>query len=140
MQVQSVNYRNNQPKFGAIFKFDAKYSKMQYKIMNSITDDLRKNVTDLNFESIEKQYEKQGYDFIFYPEKDNQLTLRSYFNLKKVGIGQYKTGYYLKNNSFFIGTYNYKNNFKLSDLKNIIKEPELNNEKIQETISIIKTI
>ncbi len=121
MQVQAVNTQNNQTSFGAIFyPKNIKFNKVQEPIAETIKNALREPLQIFKGETAEGFYKSKGYDFGIEPYWTDSVHLTAYKGMEETGTGVDRR--YTYSDKLYIGEYDKKSEFRVSDIETRIKD------------------
>ena len=121
MQVQAINTQNNQTSFGAIFyPKNIKFNKVQEPIAETIKNALREPLQKFKGETAEGFYKSKGYDFGIEPYWTDSVHLTAYKGMEETGTGVDRR--YTYSDKLYIGEYDKKSEFRVSDIETRIKD------------------
>lgn len=135
MQVQAINSQNNQTltptlsqrargkdvSFGAIFyPKNIKFNKVQEPIAETIKNALREPLQIFKGETAEGFYKSKGYDFGIEPYWTDSVHLTAYKGMEETGTGVDRR--YTYSDKLYIGEYDKKSEFRVSDIEKGIKD------------------
>lgn len=121
MQVQAVNTQNNQPSFGAIYQpKNIKFNKVQEPIAETIKNALREPMQNFKGETAEGFYKSKGLDFEIAPHSSESVSLSAYKRMEETGTGVDRR--YTYSDKLYIGEYDKKSEFRVSDIETRIKD------------------
>ena len=121
MQVQAINTQNNQTSFGAIFyPKNIKFNKVQEPIAETIKNALREPLQKFKGETAEGFYKSKGLDFEIAPHSSESVYLTAYKGMKETGTGVDRR--YTYSDKLYIGEYDKKSEFRVSDIETRIKD------------------
>jgi len=121
MQVQAINTQNNQTSFGAIFyPKNIKFNKVQEPIAETIKNALREPLQIFKGETAEGFYKSKGYDFGIEPYWTDSVHLTAYKGMEETGTGVDRR--YTYSDKLYIGEYDKKSEFRVSDIETRIKD------------------
>lgn len=121
MQVQAVNTQNNQTSFGAIFyPKNIKFNKVQEPIAETIKNALREPLQIFKGETAEGFYKSKGLDFEIAPHSSESVSLSAYKGMEETGTGVDRG--YTYSDKLYIGEYDKKSEFRVSDIETRIKD------------------
>ncbi len=136
MQVQAVNTQNNQTSFGAIFyPKNIKFNKVQEPIAETIKNALREPLQIFKGETAEGFYKSKGYDFCIEPYWTDSVHLTAYKGMEETGTGVDRR--YTYSDKLYIGEYDKKSEFRVSDIGSAIKEKKRNDFGFGFTVAIV---
>jgi hypothetical protein len=136
MQVQAVNTQNNQTSFGAIFyPKNIKFNKVQEPIAETIKNALREPLQIFKGETAEGFYKSKGYDFGIEPYWTDSVHLTAYKGMEETGTGVDRR--YTYSDKLYIGEYDKKSEFRVSDIGSAIKEKKRNDFGFGFTVAIV---
>lgn len=126
MEVKSINYSNSQQNFGSVYlSKNAKFSPRQKVLANYVKDLIQKPAKEFNGFSAEEFYKTKGIDFKITPEFKDAIVLTGYKDLKEMILGKNKWHKY--SDFIYIGNYNKKEQFNISDIDKSFKERNFSN-------------
>ena len=135
MQVQAVNSQNNQTLtptlsqrargtdvgFGAIYQpNNVKFNKVQEPIAETIKNALREPLQIFKGETAEGFYKSKGLDFEIAPHSSESVHLTAYKGMEETGTGVDRR--YTYSDKLYIGEYDKKSEFRVSDIETRIKD------------------
>lgn len=121
MQVQAVNNQNNQTSFGAIFQpKNINFNKVQEPIAEAIKKAMREPLQKFKGETAEGFYKSKGLDFEITPHSSESVSLSAYKGMEETGIGVDRR--YTYSDKLYIGEYDKKSEFRVSDIETRIKD------------------
>ena len=133
MQVQAI--QNNQTltptlsqrargkdvSFGAIFyPKNIRFNKVQEPIADAITKALREPLYKFKGKTAERFYKSKGYDFGIEPYWTDSVHLTAYKGMEETGTGVDRR--YTYSDKLYIGEYDKKSEFRVSDIETRIKD------------------
>ncbi len=125
MQVQAINTQNNQTSFGAIYQpKNINFNKVQEPIAETIKNALREPLQKFKGETAEGFYKSKGLDFEIAPHSSESVSLSAYKGMKEIGRGVDRR--YTYSDKLYIGEYDKKSEFRVSDIGSAIKEKKRN--------------
>lgn len=126
MEVKSINYLNSQQNFGSIYvPKNAKFTRHQRVLANYVRRLIQNPAEEFNGLSAEKFYKSKGIDFKITPEYKDTIILTGYKDLKEMGTGKNKWTKY--SDFIYIGDYNKKEQFNVTDIDKSFKDRNFNN-------------
>ena len=126
MQVQVINTQNNQTSFGTIFyPKNIKFNKVQEPIAETIKNALREPLQIFKGETAEGFYKSKGYDFGIEPYWTDSVHLTAYKGMEETGTGVDRR--YTYSDKLYIGEYDKKSEFRVSDIETRIKDKRKSN-------------
>ena len=121
MQVQAINTQNNQTSFGAIYQpKNVNFNKVQEPIANAIKQAMREPLQKFKGETAEGFYKSKGLDFEIAPHSSESVSLSAYKGMKETGTGVDRR--YTYSDKLYIGEYDKKSEFRVSDIETRIKD------------------